>query len=75
MNEQASPMQPEEFRAALAIVGLSISRAAPLLGISVRQARRWAAGTSPINLASAKLLRLMVRGTIPVWQDERVTTL
>ena len=63
MDAPEANMSAEEFRAALAIVGLSISRAAPLLGISVRQARRWAAGTSPINPASAKLLRLMVSGT------------
>ena len=54
-------MTPEEYRAALDTLGLSIASAADHLGLSRRQSQRYANGTSPVADPVAKLLRLAIR--------------
>ena len=51
---------PEEFRAALNQLGLSIVASAEHLGLSYRQSQRYASGTSPVADPVAKLLRLAI---------------
>ena len=59
-------MTSTQYRKLLDRLGLTIVGAAPVLGISPRQAQRYAAG-DPIPGPVAKLLRLMVdRGIDPV---------
>lgn len=53
-------MTAAQYRKLLDRLGLTIVGAAPVLGISPRQAQRYAAG-DPIPGPVAKLLRLMVR--------------
>lgn len=55
-------MTPQEYRDAIAELGLSIYAAGPVLGVSHRQSQRWAAsyGSGPSETA-AILLRLMLK--------------
>jgi hypothetical protein len=50
-----------QFKKALRQVGLSVYRAAPFLGISLRHCQRIAAGEYEAPLAASKLLRLMAK--------------
>jgi len=54
-------MTTEEYRGALATLGLSIVGSAEHLGLSRRQSQRYANGASPIAEPVAKLLRLAIR--------------
>jgi hypothetical protein len=54
-------MTANQYRAAIAAIGLSQRRAAPFLGISLRTSQGYAWGEHPIPEPTAKLLRLMVR--------------
>jgi DNA-binding transcriptional regulator YiaG len=63
-------MTPNQYRTAIAKLGLSQVKAALFLGVSPRQSRRWALGESPIPEGYAMLLRLMIRhGLTPVDVD------
>jgi DNA-binding transcriptional regulator YiaG len=57
-------MTPHKFRDAIAKLGLSQVKAAHVLGITPRTARRWAVGAARIPAPAAKLLRLMKDGKI-----------
>jgi DNA-binding transcriptional regulator YiaG len=52
---------PNQYRTAIAKLGLSQRGAAAFLKVGERTSRRWALGESPIPEGYAKLLRLMVR--------------
>lgn len=54
-------MTTKQYKDALAKLGLSHVGAAPVLGISRRQAQRLATGESPIPEPVAKLLRYMLK--------------
>jgi transcriptional regulator with XRE-family HTH domain len=54
-------MSPNQFRAALAALGLSQGAAASFLGISIRTSAGYASGERAVPEGYAKLLRLMVR--------------
>ena len=54
-------MTPEEYRAALDKLGLSIVGSAEYLGLSRRQSQRYANGAAPVADPVAKLLRLAIR--------------
>jgi hypothetical protein len=54
-------MTPNQYRTAIAKLGLSQRGAAAFLKIGERTSRRWALGESPIPEGYAMLLRLMVR--------------
>jgi hypothetical protein len=54
-------MTKKEYRAALKKLGFSQVGIAPFLGLSRRQAQRYATGERPVPEAVAKLLRLMIR--------------
>jgi hypothetical protein len=54
-------MTPNQYRTAIAKLGLSQRGAAAFLKIDERTSRRWALGESPIPEGYAMLLRLMVR--------------
>jgi DNA-binding transcriptional regulator YiaG len=64
-------MTHSEFNAILARLDLTQVGAAKLLGVTDRQARRYAAGDSHIPQAAAKLLRLLARGALTVEQIQR----
>jgi hypothetical protein len=60
-------MTPLQYRAACDKLGLTIVGSGPVLGVSKRQAQRYAHGEQPIPETVAKLLRAMIRlGTIDV---------
>jgi hypothetical protein len=54
-------MTPDQFRSAIAKLGLSQERAGLWLGVSARQGQRYATGDAPIPDGFAKLLRLVIR--------------
>jgi hypothetical protein len=54
-------MTPAEFCTALGTLGLSVRRAAPELGVSLRTAYGWARGEWPIPETAAKLVREMLK--------------
>lgn len=54
-------MSPTQYRKAIERLGVSHSKAAKLLGVSLRTAKGYAAGEHAIPEPTAKLLRLMVR--------------
>ncbi len=54
-------MTPNQYRQAIAKLGLSQHRAADWLGISRRTSQGYALGESPVPEPVAKLLRLMAR--------------
>lgn len=57
-------MKTPEYLAALKTLDLTKVGAAPCLGISRRQAQRFAAG-DPVSTPVAKLLRVMLKHKIP----------
>lgn len=57
-------MTSKQYRAALDKLGLSIIGAAPVFGISKRQAQRFAGGEAPIPKLVATVLTLAVNGRI-----------
>lgn len=54
-------MTPDQYRDAIARLGLSQVRAARFLGVAPRTSQGYALGEYPVPEAIAKLLRLMVR--------------
>lgn len=54
-------MTPNQYRSAIAALGLSQSGAAQFLGVSLRCSQNWASGEFVVPEAVAKLLRLMIR--------------
>lgn len=64
-------MTPEQYRKTLDRLNLSIVGAAPVLGVSPRQAQRYAAG-DPIPGPVSKLLRIMVDRRISPEEVERL---
>lgn len=54
-------MTPNQYRAALAALGLSQAGAATFFGISLRTSQGYALGEYPVPEAITKLLRLMIR--------------
>lgn len=54
-------MTAQQYRTAIAALGLSQARAAEFFGISPRSSQGYALGEYPVPEAIAKLLRLMVR--------------
>jgi hypothetical protein len=61
LKKSQEEMTPEEYRTALATLGLSIAGSAEHLGLSRRQSQRYANGATPVADPVAKLLRLAVR--------------
>jgi DNA-binding transcriptional regulator YiaG len=57
-------MTPHKFRDTIGKLSLSQVKAAHVLGITPRTARRWAMGTAKIPAPAAKLLRLMKDGKV-----------
>ena len=57
-------MTRTQYRAAIERLGLSIVGAAKVLGVSRRQAQRFASGESPVPEPVAKLLRLMIKHNV-----------
>jgi DNA-binding transcriptional regulator YiaG len=57
-------MTSQKFRDTIAKLGLSQVKAAHVLGITPRTARRWAMGAVRIPAPAAKLLRLMKDGKV-----------
>mgnify|MGYP001030776306 FL=1 len=55
-----APMSADEFRAALEELNCSVYASADVLGISLRQAQRYAAGGDAIPMRTARHLRLLV---------------
>ena len=54
-------MTPDEYRDALASLGLSQSGAARLLGVDARTSRRWVSGERDIPEIAARFLRFLIR--------------
>lgn len=54
-------MTPNQYRAAIEMLGLSQRGAGSFLGVDERTSRRWALGEATIPESVAKLLRLMVK--------------
>lgn len=54
-------MKGKVYKTALKMVGLSINKAGPFLGITSRQSFRVAAGDAELPGGAEKLLRLMMR--------------
>ena len=54
-------MTANQYRAALAALGLSQARAAIFFGVSSRTSQGYALGEYPVPEAIAKLLQLMIR--------------
>ena len=61
MGECRQPVTADQYRAAIAQLGLSQEGAGGALGLSPRQGQRYATGESEIPEPVAKLLRLMIR--------------
>ena len=55
------PMTPDQYRSAIASLGLSQVKAGDFLGVDPRTSRRWASGEAEMPESAAKLLRLMIR--------------
>ncbi|OWW00185.1 hypothetical protein [Rhizobium sp. R693] len=61
-------MTPSEYRAALAVTGLTASVAAELFGVDELTSRRWASGEQPVPRAVALSLWLMASYGVSVAQ-------
>ncbi|MBW9113632.1 hypothetical protein JNB88_08290 [Rhizobium cauense] len=61
-------MTPSEYRAALAVMGLTASTVEELFGVDQLTSRRWAAGEQAVPRAVALSLLLMASNSIPVTQ-------
>lgn len=59
-----APMSPTQYRSALKKLDIPIVGAAPLFGISPRQAQRIAADQHPVPRLVAKVLELLISGKI-----------
>lgn len=57
-------MTPKQYRQALEKLGLSIIGAAPVFGISKRQAQRYASGEAPVPKLVSAVLNLAMKGRI-----------
>ena len=57
-------MTPDEYRDALASLGLSQSGAARLLGVDARTSRRWVSGERDIPEIAARFLRFLIAAEI-----------
>ena len=53
-------MTPDEYRTAIAALGLSQARAAELLGVDARTSRRWACGERDVPPPVARFLRYLI---------------
>lgn len=53
-------MTPQEYRAAIAELGLPVYKAGEALGVSPRTSQSWAAGETPVPKTAALLLRLLL---------------
>lgn len=62
--QAADPMTSNQYRAALAKLGLSQLAAARLLQADGRTSRRWALGERSIPPTVAVLLRLLLKGKV-----------
>ena len=60
------PMTPRELERALEQLSLSVYGGARVLGVSLRQLQRLAAGKSPVPRPVAKLINLLLKGRINV---------
>jgi len=65
-------MTPDEYREAIASLGLTQLAAARLVGVNPRTSRKWACGEAPIAEPAARMLRLMIALKI---SPERATKL
>lgn len=54
-------MTSDQFRAALAALGLPVTGAAKVFGVNQRTAQRWASGEQDVPRAVEIALRLMIR--------------
>ena len=54
-------MTPQQYVKAIASLGMTQGQAADFLGISLRTSASYASGNFPVPLASAKLLRLILK--------------
>jgi hypothetical protein len=61
MTKEDTTMTARQYRKAVEELGISVYASARVLGVSLRQAQRFAAGETPVPRPVAKLLRLMVR--------------
>jgi hypothetical protein len=57
-------MNPQQYRDAIKLLGLSQVQAGRFLGVNPRTSQAWALGESPIPVAVSKLLTLMIRWQI-----------
>jgi DNA-binding transcriptional regulator YiaG len=57
-------MTPDQYRTAIAKLGLSQRGAALFLGVNERTSRSWASGQSRIPVAVAKLLNVLIENKI-----------
>ena len=64
-------MTPAELRTILQHLGLTQAGAAAVLGVSERAVRAWADGFRNVPKPAAKLLRLMVDGSLTTEQVQR----
>ena len=53
-------MTSDEYRTAIAALGLTQASAARLLGVTGRTSRRWAAGDRPVSEPAARFLRYLI---------------
>jgi hypothetical protein len=58
MTKDDTTMTARQYRRAVEELGISVYRSAQVLGVSLRQAQRFAAGETPVPRPVAKLLRL-----------------
>jgi len=61
-------MTANQYRVAIARVGLSQRKAGPWLGYTDRTSRRFANGALPVPLAVARLLKVMAKHGM-TWRD------
>jgi hypothetical protein len=59
-------LTPNQYRAAIAKLGLSQQRAGTWLGIGKRTSQGYALGEYPVPEPTAKLLRLVIRLKVPL---------
>ena len=75
MSWQIRTMTPREFEHMVELLGIDRAKAARVLGISERTARRYARGEIPILPAHSLLLRAFVRlkarPIVPAWTAEQ----
>lgn len=57
-------MTPDEYKNAIASLGLSQSGAARLLGVDARTSRRWVSGERDVAEPAARFLRFLIAAKI-----------